>query len=113
MLPLRQRKVINLLKKNTEVMMLKMLNASAKSITAKEYKAMCCILRNAWKDLCITQIEGSIIEDSGVIKMDFLGLKTLSIIRDALKIIKEKHSIEIDIDAIPLDDQKTYELYQR
>src|SRR5215203_986481 len=64
-------------------------------------------------DLCITQIEGSIIEDSGVIKMDFLGLKTLSIIRDALKIIKEKHSIGIDIDAIPLDDQKTYELYQR
>ena len=64
-------------------------------------------------DLCITQIEGSIIEDSGVIKMDFLGLKTLSIIRDALKIIKEKHGIEIDIDAIPLDDQKTYELYQR
>src|SRR5215213_5590457 len=64
-------------------------------------------------DLCITQIEGSVIEDSGVIKMDFLGLKTLSIIRDALKIIKEKHGIEIDIDAIPLDDQKTYELYQR
>lgn len=64
-------------------------------------------------DLCITQIEGSIIEDSGVIKMDFLGLKTLSIIRDALINIKERHGVEIDIDALPLDDQKTYELYQR
>ena len=55
-------------------------------------------------DLCITQIEGSIIEDSGVIKMDFLGLKTLSIIRDALQIIRENHDMEIDIDAIRLDD---------
>ncbi|HVF82170.1 MAG TPA: DNA polymerase III subunit alpha, partial [Flavisolibacter sp.] len=64
-------------------------------------------------DLCITQIEGSIIEDSGVIKMDFLGLKTLSIIRDALINIKQKYSVDIDIDNIPLDDAKTYELYQR
>src|SRR5215204_4999838 len=64
-------------------------------------------------DLCITQIEGSIIEDSGVIKMDFLGLKTLSIIRDALINIKERHGVDIDIDTIPLDDVKTYELYQR
>lgn len=64
-------------------------------------------------DLCITQIEGNIIEDSGVIKMDFLGLKTLSILRDALILIKENHSIEIDIDNISLDDKKTYELYQR
>ena len=64
-------------------------------------------------ELCITQIEGSIIEDSGVIKMDFLGLKTLTIIKDALQMIKQNHGVEIDIDAIPLDDKKTYELYQR
>jgi DNA polymerase-3 subunit alpha len=64
-------------------------------------------------ELCITQIEGSIIEDSGVIKMDFLGLKTLSIIRDALILIKENHGVTIDIDTIPLDDVATYELYQR
>jgi DNA polymerase-3 subunit alpha len=63
--------------------------------------------------LCITQIEGSIIEDSGVIKMDFLGLKTLTIIKDALDLIRQNHGVEIDIDAIPLDDSKTYELYQR
>src|ERR1017187_3469441 len=45
--------------------------------------------------------------------MDFLGLKTLTIIRDALQLIKENHGIEIDINAIPLDDKQTLELYQR
>jgi len=63
--------------------------------------------------LWVTQIEGSIIEDAGVIKMDFLGLKTLTIIKNALRLIKENHGVEIDIDNIPLDDQKTFELYQR
>lgn len=64
-------------------------------------------------DLLLTQYEGSIIEDAGVIKMDFLGLKTLTIIRDALILIKENHGVTIEIDEIPLDDRKTYELYQR
>ncbi len=64
-------------------------------------------------DLLVTQYEGSIIEDAGVIKMDFLGLKTLTIIRDALKLIKQNHGVTIEIDEIPLDDAKTYELYQR
>ncbi|MFM8486525.1 MAG: DNA polymerase III subunit alpha, partial [Bacteroidota bacterium] len=50
---------------------------------------------------------------AGVIKMDFLGLKTLTIIRDALRMIEQNHGIKIDIDTIPLDDPKTYELYQR
>ncbi|MBD0332831.1 MAG: DNA polymerase III subunit alpha, partial [Chitinophagaceae bacterium] len=63
--------------------------------------------------LCITQIEGSIIEDSGVLKMDFLGLRTLTIIKNALELIKQNHGVEIDIDSIPLDDEKTYRLYQR
>jgi DNA polymerase-3 subunit alpha len=63
-------------------------------------------------DLWVTQIEGSIIEDAGVIKMDFLGLKTLTIIKNALDMIKENHGITIDIDTIPLDDKKTFELYQ-
>lgn len=64
-------------------------------------------------DLLLTQYEGSIIEDAGVIKMDFLGLKTLTQIRDALNLIKENHGIEIDIDKIPLDDEATLRLYQR
>jgi DNA polymerase-3 subunit alpha len=64
-------------------------------------------------DLHITQFEGEVIEKAGVIKMDFLGLKTLTIVRDALSMIKSNHGIEIDIDRIPLDDKKTFELYQR
>lgn len=64
-------------------------------------------------DLLITQFDGKVIEDAGVIKMDFLGLKTLTIIRDALILIKQNHGVDIDIDTIPLDDQKTLELYQK
>lgn len=64
-------------------------------------------------DLWVTQIEGSLIEEAGVIKMDFLGLKTLTIIKNALQLIKANHGIDIDIDAIPLEDEKTYQLYQR
>ncbi len=62
--------------------------------------------------LWVTQIEGNVIEEAGVIKMDFLGLKTLTIIKNALNLIKQNHGVEIDIDNIPLDDQKTFELYQ-
>lgn len=64
-------------------------------------------------DLWVTQIEGSVIEDAGVIKMDFLGLKTLTIIKNALQLIKVNHDVDIDIDSIPLDDEKTFHLYQR
>lgn len=63
--------------------------------------------------LLLTQYDGKVIEDAGVIKMDFLGLKTLTIIRDALRLIDQNHGIRIDIDNIPLDDPKTYALYQR
>lgn len=64
-------------------------------------------------DLLITQYDGRVIEDAGVIKMDFLGLKTLTIIKNALDLIQQNHDVRIDIDAIPLDDQKTFELFQR
>jgi DNA polymerase-3 subunit alpha len=89
------------------------IHAAGIIIAPKDLTELIPIFTSKDTDLCITQIEGSIIEDSGVIKMDFLGLKTLSIIRDALLIIKDKHGREIDIDTIPLDDEKTYELYQR
>jgi DNA polymerase-3 subunit alpha len=82
-------------------------------IAPKDLTELIPVFASKDTDLCITQIEGSIIEDSGVIKMDFLGLKTLSIIRDALILIKQNHGAEIDIDNLPLDDKKTYELYQR
>ena len=58
-----------------------------------------------------TQYEGSIIEDTGLIKMDFLGLKTLSIIKETLANIKASKGIDVDIDNIPLDDPATYRLY--
>ena len=89
------------------------IHAAGIIIAPKDLTELIPVFTSKDTDLCITQIEGSIIEDSGVIKMDFLGLKTLSIIRDALKMIKENHGVEIDIDSIPLDDQETYELYQR
>ena len=64
-------------------------------------------------DLWLTQIDGGSIEEAGVIKMDFLGLKTLSILKTALSLIKQNHGIEIAIDEIPLDDELTYKLYQQ
>jgi DNA polymerase III subunit alpha len=64
-------------------------------------------------NLLVTQIEGSIIEDAGVLKMDFLGLRTLNILKTALELIRENHHLVIDIDRIALDDKKTFELYQR
>ena len=59
----------------------------------------------------VTQYEGSVIESTGLIKMDFLGLKTLSIIKEALDNIKERFNFDLDIDKIPIDDPKTYALY--
>ena len=64
-------------------------------------------------DLLVTQFDGKVIESAGMLKMDFLGLKTLTIIKDALTLIKRNHGVDIDIDTIPMDDEKTYELYQR
>ncbi len=64
-------------------------------------------------DLYVTQYDGKHVEAVGLLKMDFLGLKTLSIIKDALQFIKESKGIEVDIDSIPLDDEKTFELYSR
>ncbi len=64
-------------------------------------------------DMLVTQFDNSVAENAGLLKMDFLGLKTLSIIKDAVAMIKENHGIELDMDAVPLDDQKTYQLFQR
>lgn len=64
-------------------------------------------------DLYVTQFDNEVVESAGLLKMDFLGLKTLSQIKDTVAIIKERHGIELDIESIPLDDEKTYELFQR
>ncbi|MDE5941228.1 MAG: DNA polymerase III subunit alpha, partial [Muribaculaceae bacterium] len=61
--------------------------------------------------LLVTQYEGRVIEETGLIKMDFLGLKTLSIIMDAVRNIKLTRGIDIDMEKIPIDDPLTYQLY--
>ena len=64
-------------------------------------------------DLYVTQFDNSVVEDAGLLKMDFLGLKTLTLIKDTVKIVKAKHNVLLDPDNFPLDDEKTYELFQR
>ncbi|CAN5630041.1 DNA polymerase III subunit alpha [soil metagenome] len=61
----------------------------------------------------VTQYDGKWIEKFGLLKMDFLGLKTLTIIADALRMIEENHGVEIDLDEIPLDEEPTFPLFQR
>jgi DNA polymerase-3 subunit alpha len=63
--------------------------------------------------MLVTQFDNSVVENAGMLKMDFLGLTTLTIIKTALKNIKKRKGIDIDIDKVPLDDVKTYQLYQR
>jgi DNA polymerase III subunit alpha len=62
-------------------------------------------------ELYATQYDGSHVESVGLLKMDFLGLKTLSIIRDAVSNIKKSRGIEVDIEVLPLDDKKTFDLF--
>ena len=64
-------------------------------------------------DLYVTQFDNSVVEQAGLLKMDFLGLKTLSLIKSTVKIVKAKHGIVLDPDNFPLDDKKTFELFQR
>ena len=70
-----------------------------------------CINKDA--ELYVTQYDGKHVEDVGLLKMDFLGLKTLSIIKDALQFIKESKGVDIDMDKIPLNDTETFDLYAR
>jgi DNA polymerase-3 subunit alpha len=62
-------------------------------------------------DLQLTQFDNNVVESAGLLKMDFLGLKTLTIIKDAVELIKEKHGVEIIPDDISLEDEKTFELF--
>ena len=64
-------------------------------------------------DLYVTQFDNNVVEDAGLLKMDFLGLKTLTLIKDTCKIVKALHGKTLVPDDFPLDDEKTYELFQR
>jgi DNA polymerase III subunit alpha len=89
------------------------LHAAGIIIAPDDLKNIIPVATSKDSDLLVTQIPGNVIEEAGVIKMDFLGLKTLSILKTALELIKQNHGVEIEIDEIPLDDEKTYELYQK
>ena len=64
-------------------------------------------------ELFATQFDNSVVEDAGLLKMDFLGLKTLTLIKETCKLVKYKHNVDLDPDLFPLDDKITYELFQR
>jgi len=64
-------------------------------------------------DLYVTQFDNSVVESAGLLKMDFLGLKTLTLIKDTVKIVKAKHNIQLEPESFPLDDEKTFALFQR
>ncbi len=65
------------------------------------------------QDVWVSQFEGNKIEDVGMLKMDFLGLKTLSIIDRAIALVKKRFGVDIDIEKIPIDDPAVYDLYSR
>src|SRR5688572_18676961 len=89
------------------------IHASAIIIAPRDLTDLLPVASSKESELWLTQIEGGSIEEAGVIKMDFLGLKTLSILKTALALIKQNHGVTIEIDNIPLDDEKTYKLYQQ
>lgn len=64
-------------------------------------------------DLYVTQFDNAVVESAGLLKMDFLGLKTLTLIKDTVKLVKYRHNTDLDPDAFPLDDAPTFELFQR
>ena len=64
-------------------------------------------------ELYVTQFDNSVVESAGLLKMDFLGLKTLTLIKDTVKLVKYRTGKELDPDSFPIDDVKTYELFQR
>ena len=66
---------------------------------------------NPGHKLLCTQYDGHVIEETGLIKMDFLGLKTLSQLKEAVENVRLRHGVEIDLDNIPIDDELTYRLY--
>ncbi len=77
-----------------------------------KYAPMCTVKdKDSDEYVLVTQYDGHAVESVGLIKMDFLGLKNLTIIKDALRNIKKSHGIDIDIDHIPIDDEKTFQLF--
>ena len=82
-------------------------------ITPDDMTRFIPLARSKDSELLLTQFDNSVVENAGMLKMDFLGLKTLSIIKTTVENVKKRLGKDIDIEGIPLDDKKTYDLYQR
>ncbi len=82
-------------------------------ITPDDITKFVPVARAKDSDLYVTQFDNSVVENAGLLKMDFLGLKTLTLIKDAVRFVKERHGIEINPDEIPIDDEETYKLFQQ
>lgn len=82
-------------------------------ITPGEMVKYVPVTKGKENDMLVTQFDNSVAESAGLLKMDFLGLRTLTIIKDAVTLIKKTRNIDVDIDAISLEDEKTYQLFQR
>lgn len=89
------------------------IHASAIIIAPSDLMDLIPVAISKDSDLWLTQIDGNNIESAGCLKMDFLGLKTLSVLKTALALIQQNHGIEINLEELPLDDEDTYKLYQR
>ena len=82
-------------------------------ITPSDIRELVPVARAKDSEMWCTQFDNSVVEDAGLLKMDFLGLRTLTIIKEAVRLVKQRHNVELDPDSFPLDDQLTYELFQR
>ncbi|MEY2970622.1 MAG: hypothetical protein RLZZ599_995, partial [Bacteroidota bacterium] len=82
-------------------------------ITPSDIRELVPVARAKDSEMWCTQFDNSVVEDAGLLKMDFLGLRTLTIIKEACRLIKQRHQVDLDPDSFPLDDTKTYELFQR
>ncbi|MFQ5571842.1 MAG: DNA polymerase III subunit alpha, partial [Rhodothermales bacterium] len=71
------------------------------------------VAKSKGDEVVTTQYDGKWVESFGLLKMDFLGLATLTVLKDTLQLIRENHGVDINLDDIPLNDPKTYELFQR
>ncbi len=71
------------------------------------------VARSKGHEVVTTQYDGNWVESFGLLKMDFLGLKTLTVLNDALELVERHYERSIDVDAIPLDDEETFRLFQR
>ena len=104
---LNQAKVLEGSLRNTGI------HACGVIITPSDIRDLIPVATAKDSDMWCTQFDNAVVESAGLLKMDFLGLKTLTLIKDAVALVQKRHGVELDMEAIPIDDAKTYELFQR